>query len=162
MPLKTNIERVRLICGIDPGVTGGIAFLYEDGLGAACDIPTINGEVNGSALRTIFRQLQPDLTIIERAQAMPKQGVVSTFKFGQAYGTLRGILAGLGLSYNLVGPREWKKHFALDADKEKSRRLAIDFWGPEFFNRKKDHGRAEAALIAKYGMDILFRKREAA
>lgn len=155
------MNRSRLICGIDPGVTGGIAFLYDDGSCAACDIPTIGGEVNGRVIGNLFAQLQPELTVIERAQAMPGQGVVSTFKFAQAYGTLRGVLEGLGLSYNIVGPRQWKRHFALDRDKEKSRRLAIDLWGVEQFSRKKDHGRAEAALIAKYGMDVVF-KREAA
>ena len=42
--------------------------------------------------------------------------------------------------------------FNLNADKELSRRLAILTW-PEAgkFNRKKDDGRAEAALLALYG-----------
>jgi len=41
-------------------------------------------------------------------------------------------------------------------DKEKSRALAIQFWpGCGFFSRKKDHGRAEAALIARYGAETI-------
>lgn len=143
---------MKVICGIDPGITGGIAFLYADGTLAAHDIPNVAGEVDTDGVAKLLRLYEPFHCVIERAQAMPKQGVSSTFKFGQAYGALRATVATLGIPHNLVQPRDWKKHFRLDADKEKSRALAIQYWpGTGFFERKKDHGRAEAALIARYG-----------
>jgi len=49
-----------------------------------------------------------------------------------------------------------KTHFGLDADKEKSRALAIRLWpGCGYFSRVKDHGRSEAALIARYGAETI-------
>jgi hypothetical protein len=138
------------ILGIDPGVTGGIAFLYSDGI-EAFDIPTVDGSVDVDTLARLVRERAPRLAIIEKAQAMPKQGVVSVFRYGTAYGALCAIIP-----TRIVSPRKWKNHFGLDADKEKSRALAIQLWpGTGLFERKRDHGRSEAALLAKYGAEVL-------
>jgi hypothetical protein len=84
---------------------------------------------------------------------MPKQGVSSTFKFGASYGAVLGVLAALKIRTVLVSPTTWKRHFALDSDKEKSRALALRTFAqtPEHCARKKDDGRAEAALLALFG-----------
>ena len=142
------------IVGVDPGITGGIAFLFANRV-VVEDIPTAGGEVDVDTLVRRVREMQPALAIIERANAMPKQGVASTFKYGVAYGALRTVVALCNIPYRLVTPGKWKNHFGLDSDKEKSRALAIQFWpGCGFFSRKKDHGRAEAALIARYGAEV--------
>jgi hypothetical protein len=78
------------------------------------------------------------------------------FRYGVAYGMLRTVCTLGRIPYHLVTPGKWKNHFKLDRDKEKSRALAIQYWpGCGFFERKKDHGRAEAALIARYGAEAL-------
>jgi crossover junction endodeoxyribonuclease RuvC len=99
--------------------------------------------------------MSPDLAIVERVAAMPKQGVASTFKFGASYGALLGVIGALGIPSVLVTPTKWKKHFALDAEKERARALALRMWPArsELFSRKKDHGRAEAALLARFGAE---------
>jgi crossover junction endodeoxyribonuclease RuvC len=154
---------MNIILGIDPGVTGGIAFLRDDGSLTVYDIPVAGGEVNVDFCAQIVRALAPKVAIIERASAMPKQGVSSTFKFGQAYGALRAVVAVLEIPQHLVTPSKWKAHFRLDSDKEKSRSMAIRLWpGCGFFERKKDHGRAEAALIALYGSQVIEQNRRAA
>jgi crossover junction endodeoxyribonuclease RuvC len=141
------------ILGVDPGITGGIAFLFANRV-VAEDIPTAGGEVDVDTLVRRVREMQPTLAIIERANAMPKQGVASTFKYGVAYGALRTVVALCNIPYRLVTPGKWKNYFGLDSDKEKSRALAIQFWpGCGCFSLKKDHGRAEAALIARYGAE---------
>jgi crossover junction endodeoxyribonuclease RuvC len=141
------------ILGVDPGITGGIAFLFANRV-VAEDIPTAGGDVDVDTLVRRVREMQPALAIIERANAMPKQGVASTFKYGVAYGALRTVVALCNIPYRLVTPGKWKNHFGLDSDKEKSRALAIQFWpGCGYFSRKKDHGRAEAALLARYGAE---------
>jgi hypothetical protein len=146
---------VRPILGIDPGVTGGIACLYPDGTIVAEDIPTAGGCVDVDTLARRIRELAPRLAIIEKAQAMPKQGVVSVFRYGAAFGALCAVTAICEISTHLVSPRKWKTHFGLDADKEKSRALAIRLWpGAGCFARKKDHGRSEAALLARYGAEV--------
>jgi len=152
-----------ILLGIDPGISGGIAFLDHNGSILATDIPVVGGEVDVDTLARHIRTMAPDVAIIERASSMPKQGVSSTFKFGVAYGALRAVVAVCEIPTHIVSPAVWKKHFRLDSDKEKSRALAIRFWpGIGFFARKKDHGRAEAALIAKYGKDVLLREAVAA
>ncbi len=94
---------------------------------------------------------------------MPKQGVTSTFKFGRSSGTTIGVLECLGLSIRYVSPTRWKRRYRLDSGGENSRRRALDLFpdSAAFFARKKDHNRAEAALIARWGSfdenDIYFR-----
>jgi hypothetical protein len=144
------------ILGIDPGITGGIAALYPNGRIEAYDIPTVDGSVDVDALVRRVRKQAPRLAVIEKAQAMPKQGVVSVFKYGCAYGALCAVTALCEIPTHLVSPRKWKSHFGLDADKEKSRALAIRLWpGCGLFERKKDHGRSEAALLARYGTEVI-------
>jgi hypothetical protein len=154
--IDTIAKQVAPILGIDPDITGGIAYLYPSGRIVAEDIPVVGGEVDVDTLARRIEEMGPCLAIIERAGAMPKQGVSSTFKFGVAYGSLRTVVAVCNISYHLVTPGKWKNHFGLDADKERSRALAIRLWpGCGYFSRKKDHGRAEAALLARYGAEVV-------
>ena len=143
--------------GIDPGIRGGIAFLFPvDGSLFVYDIPTVGGEVDVDTLAGILgTHGNIEMATIERAQAMPKQGVSSTFKYGVAYGSLRAAVTMCRIPYQLVSPRVWKRYYGLRSDKEKSRALAIRLWpGRDLFSRRKDHGRAEAALIANYGAKL--------
>src|SRR5262245_2892889 len=153
--MNSEATCVSPILGVDPGIAGGIAFLFANRV-VAEDIPTAGGEVDVDTLIRRVREMQPALAIIERANAMPKQGVASTFKYGVAYGALRTVVALCNIPYRLVTPGKWKNYFRLDSDKEKSRALAIQFWpGCGFFSLKKHHGRAEAALIARYGAETI-------
>jgi crossover junction endodeoxyribonuclease RuvC len=65
---------------------------------------------------------------------------------------VRGVVAASGVPLHLVSPSKWKRLFGLDADKERSRALALRLWPArsDLFGPKKDHGRAEAALLARY------------
>jgi hypothetical protein len=149
----------RPILGVDPGITGGIAFLYPSGEIAAEDIPIVDGSVDVDAIVRRVRQHAPRLAVIEKAQAMPRQGVVSVFKYGAAFGALCAVTAICEIPMHLVSPAKWKRYFALDSDKEKSRALAIRLWpGCGLFERKKDHGRSEAALLARYGAEVIRRR----
>jgi hypothetical protein len=153
---KTSLNAPRIL-GIDPGLQGGIALLAGDTLEAAWDIPIAGGEINPDELIRIIRGSKPDMAVVERASSRPGQGVASTFKYGAAYGTLRAGVTFCEVPQHLVTPAVWKRHFRLDSDKERSRGLAIQFWpGTNFFNRKSDHGRAEAGLLAPYGLEVLF------
>ena len=146
------------ILGIDPGLSGAIAFYFPDrpGLIAAEDMPVAAGEVDAATLARQIRRFNPAAAIIEQVGAMPRQGVASTFKFGQAYGTARGVVLGLGIPLHQVTPSRWKKHYRLDSDKEKSRALALRYWpASNHFSRKKDDGRAEAALLARFAAETM-------
>ena len=149
----------RCILGIDPGISGALAFFFPGVPSRVCaeDVPVAAGEINAAGLAERIRKMAPDVAIIERVAAMPGQGVSSTFKFGVAYGVVCGVLATLEIPCHRVSPSVWKKHFRLTADKEAARALALRLFPAtaEHFARKKDHGRAEAALIARYGSEVL-------
>ncbi len=142
--------------GIDPGLTGGIAFICPNGNIYVYDIPLAGGEVHVDILCGLLTNHgKIEMATIERAQAMPKQGVSSTFKYGAAYGSLCAAVTMCRIPYQLISPRVWKHYYGLNSDKEKSRALAIRLWpGCGLFSRRKDHGRAEAALIARYGAKL--------
>jgi hypothetical protein len=143
------------ILGVDPGATGALA-LMENGRIHVWDMPTVAGDINIDELVRIVSEINASVAVIERASARPGQGVSSTFRYGQGYGALRAVIGLCKIPSHLVTPAKWKRHFSLDADKEKSRALAIRLWpGCGLFNLKKHHGRAEAALIAKFGAEVL-------
>jgi crossover junction endodeoxyribonuclease RuvC len=149
----------RCIVGIDPGLSGAIAF-YFPGIPtrvSAEDMPVVAGELNAAGLADRIRKMRPDVAVIERVGAMPGQGVSSTFKFGASFGVVCGVLAALEIPCHRVSPAVWKKYFKLPVEKEQSRALALRLFPAtaDHFSRKKDHGRAEAALIARYGSEVL-------
>ena len=87
------------ILGIDPGVTGGIDLLLPDGSIVADDIPVVGGELDVDTLLQQVRTFSSGLAMVERAIAMPKQSVSSTFKFGVAYSALRTVVALCSIPY---------------------------------------------------------------
>jgi crossover junction endodeoxyribonuclease RuvC len=89
---------------------------------------------------------------VENVHAMPVNGSVGNFKLGDAFGTIKCALAMLDIPYRLVTPGQWKKAMRVTADKDTARTRAIELWPAHAstFARKKDHGRAEAALIARW------------
>lgn len=154
-PEKRNTAFCLCIAGIDPGSSSGaVSFYFPDHPCqiAAEDLPVVAGQVDAAILAARLEQMQPDVAVIERVGAMPKQGVASTFKFGTSFGIIQGVVAALKIPAHFVAPGKWKRHFCLEADKEKARARALQFWPSrsDLFSRKKDHGRAEAALLARY------------
>ena len=147
------------IVGIDPGKTGAIALFYPETSSrvAVHDLPLADGEISAPLLADLIRGYAPSLAIIERVSAMPGQGVVSMFNFGRAYGDVRGVVGALGIPLHFVTPQKWKKHFRLSSDKEQARALALRLFPAcaDHFKLKKHHGRAEAALIAKFGAETI-------
>ncbi|MCP1931800.1 hypothetical protein [Bradyrhizobium elkanii] len=149
----------RCILGIDPGMSGAIAFYFPDHPERVSveDMPIAAGDVDAVNLAKRVVAMAPDLAFLERVGAMPGQGVSSTFKFGRAYGVVLGVIGAATIPLHLVTPAKWKAHLRLSADKEEARALALRLFPAcgDHFKRKKDHGRAEAALIARYGAESL-------
>ena len=155
----------RLYIGIDPGLDGAAVAVTDFGeILAVLDTPTL---AVGKGKRVHDEQAManwliawgcdldgPARVAIEAVHAMPKQGVASTFTFGMGYGLWRGLLVGLGLSYDLVTPQKWKAAMMHGQPKEKdaSRVVALRLWpqSADCFRLKKHAGRADAALLAEY------------
>ena len=152
------------VLGIDPGLGGALAMLDTElpGALAIADIPTVlvshgrgrRREINEAMLASLLRRYEPDVAWLERVHSLPKQGVSSTFSFGVTYGVIRGVLAALSVPVNLVTPQEWKKHHRIGKEKAFARAAAVRLFPShaERFDRVKDDGRAEAALLALYGV----------
>lgn len=154
-----------LIYGIDPGFTGAVS-VYDTELDSLIihDIPVVKSPkgktlINLPELLSILNNTenQPSLAAIELVNAMPNQGVSSTFRFGQGFGQLQMGIVASKLPIEYVTPRQWKKYFDLTRDKGESRRLAkLCFPNhAHYFKRVKDDGRAEAALIGLYAKENL-------
>lgn len=146
-----------IVIGIDPGATGAVATLDSNGrLLDVWDMPYDDGRVAAPRLASIIRDLSllgDPVAWVEQAQSMPHQGVASSFKYGVGYGVILGVLGTLHVPTNHIRPAVWKKAAGLSKDKGASRRRATEQWPSmaERFARVKDDGRAEAALIARYG-----------
>ena len=157
-----------IIIGIDPGMSGAIAAVDEKTheILRVEDTPTFliakvrEYDIVGMAdlLRSISLG-RPSRVVLEQAQAMPKQGVTSTFHFGRGYGIWLGILGTLQMPYRTVRPCEWTKtlfHGLPGKGKERSILFASrTFPGIELVPdgcRKPRDGRADAACLAYYGL----------
>ena len=147
-----------MIVGIDPGLTGAIAFLDGESYFVE-DMPVmargkgagkVKNQVNPSELYTLLAMRGVKLACVERVSSMPGQGVAGVFSLGDTFGCIRGVIAAIGIPLELVTPQKWKKYYNIGSDKEIVRARAIERFPKAELSRKKDHNRSEALLIARY------------
>jgi len=164
------------IIGVDPGLSGALAMVGPRGLEAVADMPTMtrgNGEakvknqVNAAALAQLLREWTRDydreaiLVVLERqapfrAPGTKPQGTSSVFSLGHTTGIIEGVVVACRFPNCEVTPGSWKKAFSIPGGKEnkgKARELAQRFYPEADLARKKDHNRAEAILIARWGYE---------
>lgn len=155
---------LRLSIGIDPGVTGALAAVADGAFAGAWDMPTItltSGRcINVPELARVLRELRAQhsgaaLSVwIERAWGRPGEGARNGFALGRGYGRVLGAVEALGLPLAHADPQQWKRRAGLlGQPKDASRLLAAELFpgAARLLTRKKDHGRAEALLIADHG-----------
>lgn len=148
--------------GIDPGLSGCVAVI-------GCkepriyDTPTFlvhcktkdKREYDIPCMRSILEawQYEPAWVFLELVHAMPGQGVTSMFSFGRGLGLWEGMLAALKISYTLVAPQRWQKELLDGMPKGKGASLIVAkrLFPSVSLDRVKDHGRADALLLAEYG-----------
>ena len=157
-----------LIIGIDPGLCGAIAAMIDSGelLGVE-DLPahvtgtgTVKRQLSAAAFAAVVRELRArhgvdaELAVIERVGSRPGQGVSSVFSLGHSAGVLEGVLGALGVPVMMVGPASWKRTMGLPpgSTKDASVGLASRLFPAHAgsWRRAKDHGRAEAVLLAEW------------
>lgn len=139
--------------GIDPGAKGAMALLDDNA--RLPEIIPFNKEEYIDRLRLLFYEEAECICCIESVHALPRQGVASTWAFGQSYGWLLGMLDTLCIPYQPITPQKWKKEFGLNSDKAKSVEVCKQlFPGIKLLrterSRKEDDGLAEASLMALY------------
>jgi hypothetical protein len=145
------------ILAIDPGISGALAFYYpaRPNLIAVYDMPVYGGDVNSNEIYRLIEMCKPSEAIIEQASPHPKEGVVSVWRYAAAFTTARVAVHLSNVPLLRVSPTQWKKAMNLAGGKEgkTQARLRASEQFPlsaERFARVKDHGRAEAALLAVY------------
>ncbi len=153
-----------IVIGIDPGNSGGIAVIpgpeREWETPWAEQIPLCGKEIDGHQLAERLQDIGPGIVIIEKAQAMPGQGVTSMFNYGRGFGLILGVLEGLGIPYRLVTPQAWKNRVLAGTPKDKSAaanyvRKAYPTINLTPGKKQKPHdGMADAACIADYGWRV--------
>lgn len=93
---------------IDPGASGSLCYLLEDGTVFFKDFKD-SGLLGYISFLENASPSQLVMTAIEDVHAMPGQGVTSMFSFGQRLGELEGMLMALKLGYAKIRPQLWQK-----------------------------------------------------
>mgnify|MGYP001764615179 CR=1 FL=1 len=149
-----------LICGIDPGISGAVGFLTEAGdFHAVFDMPVATNttgrkQIDGLGLAAILRRQLPAIAIIERVGPRPGEGPTGAFSFGHSVGVIQGVLSALAVPYTFISPVTWKRAAGIPPGADKSASIAVARQlipsAGDHLTRIKDHGRAEALLLAHH------------
>ena len=144
--------------GIDPGQTGAIALIANDG-----EVGVYDYEDSEALLLIKHWWQSPLFGALEKITYIPGnsggKGGQGTLNFGKNIGIWMGRLEALGIPYIEVPPLTWHKHFfgvrkkgTVVDTKERSLALARKAFPTMALKlmRQKDHNRAEALLLALY------------
>lgn len=169
-----------IIVGADPGVTGAFAFYEVEtrSIRDAFSMPTdviakgkgtrrdINWPMVVHMLRLATSSMStdwPERVFVERVSSSPQMGVTSSFNFGRSFGGLEALIPALGWTAEYVTPKQWKKALKVPAEKDDAVHRAsvlmprdVQFWTVQKgLTKELASGRAEAAMIALYGYQLL-------
>jgi len=139
--------------GIDPGVTGAVAFLDEKGSFAMIyDTPRASGakemDFHACAAMLMLDWSRNSFVTIEQVHLMPGFSVVSGSNFIKGYGVWLGIMAALAIPYDTVAPRTWMGMSGLPARDKTPKKEGES---AKSWNRRKAAAKSKhlAALMAK-------------
>lgn len=109
--------------GIDPGMSGGIAWIINDNgsmKGGAIKMPSTETDIN-NLLYELKHKGENVFCVLEQVHSFPGQGVASSFKFGKGYGVLRGVLVANKIPFADISPQKWQRSLnLLRTNKEES------------------------------------------
>lgn len=138
--------------GIDPGKSGAVAIILNDGSLYTEKYPdTIHDLVKLMSICSDYNSH----CVIEAVHSMPGQGVASTFTFGMNYGIWLGILSCSLIPYKRVTPHKWMKHYGTMPKDRPARKKYIKQLAQERYPKHKvTLYNADAILIAQYCKEI--------
>lgn len=164
--------------GIDPGASGAWALLSPKGELVASRLTSEGLDFLIDCLAGWNAPTHRFFAVLEAVHAMPRQGVSSTFSFGENFGMWQGLLRGLKVPYALITPQKWQKILDIkpaptpkaagESEKDGAKRAAenkkrlkgaiVDFVlrtvpsAKGHIRLKKDWGKADAICLALYGL----------
>ena len=161
--------------GIDPGISGAVAWLDHHGTMRVIDLPSmpipgigekamVRTKIDARALAAHVRGVTPAgevaRVVIEAVGVMGgKNNAVQTQgALLRSLGAIEAVMECLRLPITYVAPQTWKGLYGLidpklspTERKEAARQKALRLWpAHSALTRKRDHNRAEAALLANY------------
>lgn len=162
--------------GIDPGLTGALAFIGR-GQAHIEDIPTlplpggglVSRRIDGRKLAEIVRRHCPaDAAVLVCCESVGVMGgqnnaVQTQGSLLRSLGAIEAVFDVLRWPCVMVSARSWQKHYGLSGKKAEKRERgdmpaailkARELYpaAAHMLQRVKDHNRAEALLIAHFGM----------
>jgi crossover junction endodeoxyribonuclease RuvC len=171
-----------IVLGIDPGLSGAIAFLPHNGMPDVVDLPTVPTEesgpiarrIHGLGLKSLLRERCPPsepVLVVMEALATGGQGRGNAASVGSQFdthATIRTVCELLGLKPRKVSPQSWKSFYGIKGEgntpqersrdlKEKSLAMARELYPAcaHQLRLAKSHNKAEALLIARWGKQNL-------
>lgn len=163
----------KIYVGIDPGVSGAIAWINEDGTRYGVkDAPVVKVQTSrklksgkhkmksmydyrGMAdLLSAMKEYDQVHVIIEESIAMPGQSSSTTAQAFYGNGLWTGMIAAFGYAMTRTRSSTWKRVMLKDlpggGDKDYSLLRARELFPKAELHLKKHDGRAEALLMAEY------------
>jgi len=141
----------RVFIGIDPGIKGGIAVIYNDNYrvwptpGTVAGMADVLIELKGQGTNLAM------YCCIERVHSFPGNSGRSMFTFGCNYGQWLGILATLKIPYIQVTPHKWMAHHGSMPKNKKDRKNHIKHLAQQRFpDVDITLATSDAMLIANY------------
>ncbi len=154
------------IVGIDPGLSGAIAFLDPiSGRLLVEDMPTLPArkggglELDRAALARTFDRTDLRHVFLELVGTRRNQGAGQTLRTGRNAGIVEGVVVANYHPLDIIAPVTWKRRMGLpsglgDRERKAAARARASALMPRYADlwaRAKDDGRAEAVLLALYG-----------
>ena len=148
--------------GIDPGLSGGIAYVSDSGA-EAIPMPILDKRPDMEKVAQFLEGLDIGLVVIEKVQLRPGESGTSALTIGRNVGIIIGWLMAKVIPYEEVPAQTWKKAVGATCDskaKPKEKKAASVAAARRLFPQvelvlprcKNYHdGMAEALLIAEYG-----------
>jgi crossover junction endodeoxyribonuclease RuvC len=157
-----------LVAGFDPDAFGAMALVdHQTGeLRDVIDMPQVDeNQRRYLDVRQLAGIVDPWAekiceAYVEKGWARPTTPPSYAFRWGHNYGAVRGVISAHFIRLHEVSPQAWKRWAGVSSDKESSRDEASRRFPADCrrWALKKNHGRAEAVLIAAYGRASLLRE----
>jgi crossover junction endodeoxyribonuclease RuvC len=140
------------LAAFDPGLAGALCILDGTAVLHLDDLPTykaqhgqrarVRVELDLHRLAALLKEHAPMHCYIEAVHSMPRQGISSTFRFGESFGQLQGIIVALGILLTLVRPQDWQRHHRIGAERDGYRQRAV-----QLFPDVAERSHASATII---------------
>lgn len=138
--------------GIDPGVTGGIAFLKINASLQVYNCPKTPRDMVDLILNNVVFCC---FAVIEKVHSFPRDGKKAAFTFGHNYGLWVGMLSSLHIPYKEVSPQKWMKYYSTPRKLErKTRKIYLKKVAQSLFPKTKITLKtADAILLSNYAKE---------